>query len=253
MIRQGISKFARRFGYDIVPWDANRHSELPPDLSAEDKQIILKAQPFTMTSVQRLAALIDAVRYISCNKIEGAIVECGVWRGGSIMAAMFTLLSLRDSGRDVFLYDTFEGMTEPTPADVSCQGTAASDQFQVAERAGESWCRAPLDDVKHNVHSTGYPPSRVRFIQGKVEDTIPANLPGPIALLRLDTDWYESTKHELRHLFPLLNPKGVLIVDDYGHWAGARKAVDEFFAERRRDFYFHRIDYTARLILRVNQ
>ena len=77
--------------------------------------------------------------------------------------------------------------------------------------------------------STGYPPDRVRYVKGPVERTIPDRLPGgPIALLRLDTDWYESTRHELLHLFPLLSPGGVLIIDDYGHWSGARKAVDEY-------------------------
>jgi len=152
----------------------------------------------------------------------------------------------------VFLYDTFEGMPEPTQKDVSFDGIPAAQQLTEVRRAVGSWCYASLEDVKANVISTGYPASRCHFIQGKVEETIPSRLPGQIAVLRLDTDWYESTKHELIHLFPLLNPKGVLIVDDYGHWAGARKAVDEFFLDRRKDYYFHRIDYTGRLILRIN-
>ncbi len=95
--------------------------------------------------------------------------------------------------------------------------------------------------------STGYPEERLHFVKGKVEETIPGDLPGKIALLRLDTDWYESTRHELEHLWPLLVPGGVLIIDDYGHWAGARRAVDEFFADRVDAPLLNRVDYTARV------
>jgi len=127
----------------------------------------------------------------------------------------------------------------------------AGGRFDELRSKDQAWCFASLDDVKANVLSTGYAPSKIRFVQGKVEDTIPATLPGPIAILRLDTDWYESTKHELEQLFPLLHPRGILLIDDYGYWAGARKAVDEYFRENRNQFYFHRIDYTGRLVTRI--
>ena len=166
------------------------------------------------------------------------------------MAALLALKAMGDTNREVFLYDTFEGMSAPTEYDRSFDGVSASEQFASANN--EPWCYASADDVKRNINSTGYPMSHVHLVRGKVEETIPATLPGAIALLRLDTDWYESTRHELMHLFPLLDPRGVLIVDDYGHWAGARKAVDEFFSTRRKEYYFHRVDYTGRLILRVN-
>ena len=81
------------------------------------------------------------------------------------------------------------------------------------------------------LHGTGYPPERIHFVRGPVEETLPAGAPDEIALLRLDTDWYESTRHELEHLYPRLAAGGVLLVDDYGHWEGARKAVDEYFAD----------------------
>lgn len=227
------------------------HRELPPDLSQADTDILLKVRPFTMTSPDRVVALIDAIRHLSVNKIPGAIVECGVWRGGSSMAAMLTLLSMEDSGRDIYLYDTFEGMSQPTAADVSHDGVSAAAQLQVAPPGSGVWCNASLKDVKMNVLSTCYPESKIHYVRGDVMDTIPATAPDEIALLRLDTDWYESTKHELEHLFSRLHPKGILIIDDYGHWRGARKAVDEFFEDKRNQYYFHRIDYTGRLILRA--
>jgi hypothetical protein len=86
---------------------------------------------------------------------------------------------------------------------------------------------------------------------GKVEDTIPADIPEKIALLRLDTDWYESTKHELIHLFPRLQKGGVLIIDDYGFWKGARKAVDEYFAENNIQILLNRIDDTGRMAIKL--
>jgi len=112
------------------------------------------------------------------------------------------------------------------------------------------WAMAPLDRVRRNVLATGYPAERVHFIQGKVEDTLPANAPDRIALLRLDTDWYESTHHELTHLYPRLSPGGVLIIDDYGHWQGSRLAVDEFFAARAYTPLLGRMDYTGRMMVK---
>ena len=97
--------------------------------------------------------------------------------------------------------------------------------------------------------STGYPPEWVAYVEGLVEETITRSAPTRIALLRLDTDWYESTHHELVHLYPQLERGGVLIVDDYGHFAGARKAVDEYFADD--PILLSRIDYTGRMAVKV--
>jgi hypothetical protein len=116
-------------------------------------------------------------------------------------------------------------------------------------RAGDhnEWFYSPLDEVQANMRRTGLAPERFEFVRGRVEDTIPARLPERIALLRLDTDWYESTRHELIHLFPLLEPGGVLIVDDYGAWEGARRAVDEYFDETGTKILLSRIDETGRI------
>lgn len=247
-IKRTIKRVAQAFGYDIVPFQPGVSSGLPPDLGPKDKRTIEQVRPFTMTSVDRIAAVIAATRYIEANRVPGAIVECGVWRGGSTMAILHTLDS---KDREVYLYDTFEGMSEPTKQDVSFDGVSAEQQLSDCKRGTGVWCEASIEDVRQNVSSTGYPAARTHLIRGKVEETIPETLPGGIALLRLDTDWYESTRHELKHLFPLLHPRGVLIVDDYGHWAGAKQAVDEYFAVQRGHYYFHRIDYTGRLIMRV--
>src|SRR5436190_9717769 len=229
-----LKNLIRRFGYELRRYDAslsaaNRELDSLSDLNDAQRKIVARVKPFTMTSVERIATLINAVEYLVDRKVPGDIAECGVWRGGSMMTVALTLLERGDTGRSLYLYDTFEGMSEPTDADKSHDGVAAADQLKATPRGTGVWCMAGLDDVRTNLSSTGYPKGGIHFIQGKVEETIPARVPASLALLRLDTDWYESTRHELTHLYPLLNPNGVLIIDDYGHWLGAKKAVDEYF------------------------
>jgi hypothetical protein len=141
------------------------------------------------------------------------------------------------------MYDTFSGMSEPSQEDKDSHGNHASAHMR---ELGDQWCNSPLEEVRRNM-ATSYPIEQVLFVEGKVEDTIPHTLPDRIALLRLDTDWYESTAHELKHLWPLLQPGGVLIVDDYGDWLGARKAVDEFF---QGSMFLARLDQTGRVAIK---
>jgi O-methyltransferase len=226
----------------------------PPDFRAADIALCEAVAEFTMTSPERILALHDAVRYLVQNRIEGDIVECGVWRGGSMMVVAKTLLALGDA-RDLYLCDTFEGMSPPTEHDRAFDSRTAEEMLEKTSReAGRSaWCIAGEDDVRQNVFSTGYPSRRVHFVRGKVEDTLPEAAPERIALLRLDTDWYESTKHELEVLYPRLVEGGVLILDDYGYWQGARKAVDEYFAGSEFGTsrpLLHRIDLTGRMVVK---
>jgi O-methyltransferase len=222
---------------------------LPPDLSDGDCRIIRLVRPFTMTGVERLAALIQATRYLARQKIPGDIVECGVWRGGTMMAAALVLLEENDP-RHIHLYDTFAGMPPPGAMDKDFDGVPAARQLADTPRGQGVWCACSLGEAKANLASTGFPSDRLHFVQGLVEDTIPAMCPGRLALARLDTDWYASTRHELEHLFPRLVSRGILIIDDYGHWQGARRATDEYFAERSGAIYLHRIDYTGRIGLK---
>jgi len=213
--------------------------------------IIVEVQPFTLTSPERIAALCHAVEYISCHKIAGDIVECGVWRGGSMMAVAKTLLRYGDVRRKLHLFDTFEGMTPPTEIDRKCRdGVSAAAIMATNDRSHGIWCCCPLEEVQHNLACARYPMRQISFIKGRVEHTLPAQAPASIALLRLDTDWYESTKHELTHLYPRLSAGGVLIVDDYGHWEGARAAVDEYVRDNDLPILLNRIDYTGRIAMK---
>jgi O-methyltransferase len=215
-------------------------------------EIFRKVRPFTMTSIERISALCHAVRYASKSKIPGDIVECGVWRGGSMMAAALTLLSEHDVSRTLYLFDTFDGMPAPTDVDreVGSERTAQS-LLEVSHRSSYTWAAASISDVQANLTSTNYPAKRLRFVKGMVEETVPQDAPERISLLRLDTDWYASTRHELLYLFPRLSVGGVLIIDDYGHWAGARQAVDEYIDDHKLALLPQRIDYTGRIAVKV--
>jgi O-methyltransferase len=207
-----------------------------------------------MTSPERVCALVDAVQFIVRNGIPGSIVECGVWRGGSMMAVALSLLKLKAPLRHLYLFDTFEGMPKPTKYDVDLKGRLGTTMFRKLQTGADNsnFCRASFEDVQQAMNSTHYDREYVHLQKGKVEDTIPSQAPDSIALLRLDTDWYESTKHELQHLFPRLSKHGILIIDDYGHWQGARRAADEYFEENRQPIFLSRIDYTGRMAVKLD-
>jgi hypothetical protein len=183
-----------------------------------------------MTSHEKLYALILAVRHVADQDIDGALLECGVWRGGSMQAVALTLLGRGVSDRELHLFDTFAGMPAPSPRDRRHDGEPAADVLARTPKTGVFWAIAGLDDVRAGMAETGYPATRTHFHAGRVEETIPAAAPERIAILRLDTDWYESTRHELEHLYARVASGGVILIDDYGYWDGARQAVDEFLA-----------------------
>jgi O-methyltransferase len=225
-----------------------------PDVPLQSINTYKKVQPYTMTSAERIFSLCDAVKYIYDQKIEGDIVECGVWKGGSMMAIAETLINLGDTSRYLYLFDTFEGMTPPSKNDVDISGIAAEELLSKSEKTQDTsvWCCAGLDVVKQGLGMVNYPKDKIHYVQGMVEETIPEHAPEKIALLRLDTDWYESTKHEMEHLFPRLVKGGILIIDDYGHWQGARKAVDEYLAHNQVRIFLNRIDYTGRIAVKID-
>ncbi|MFM7115622.1 MAG: TylF/MycF/NovP-related O-methyltransferase [Planctomycetota bacterium] len=229
-----------------------------PDATSEELDLVLAARANTMTSPERIIGLVRAIDYVVRSGIRGDFVECGVWRGGSMFVAARALLERKAADqhfaeRNLWLYDTFEGMSEPTAADVDLQGQAAEHLLRVhsPEDRNGVWCLSRLEEVQRTMAMSTFPSERIRFVQGKVEDTLPQTRPESIALLRLDTDWYESTRCELEFLFPLLAPGGVLIVDDYGHWQGCRQAVDDYFAATGQLIHLARMDYTGRIGIKL--
>ena len=202
-----------------------------------------------MTSIERMYALYKGVEYVVNSKIPGDFVECGVWRGGSSMIIAKTLLKMKETNRKIYLYDTYEGMSKPTKKDKETSTSlSALGEWEKSQKENyNDWCYSPLKEVENNMNLTKYPLKNIIFVKGMVEETIPKNIPTKIALLRLDTDWYESTYHELVHLYPILINKGVLIIDDYGCWAGAKEAVDEYIQENNTTILLNRVDGTGRV------
>jgi O-methyltransferase len=223
------------------------------DLEPEFLELYELCREQTMTSIERMYALYTAVRHVVETGIEGDFAECGVWRGGSVMLMAYTLQRLGCTDRTLWLYDTFSGMTPPSSNDVQeMTGRSAADILAGSPKSDDDpfWGVAPRVIVEKNLAATGYPREQIRFVAGDVLETIPGSAPERLALLRLDTDWYASTRHELEQLYPRLARGGVLIVDDYGYWRGARKATDEYFATLPRRPLLHRIDYTGRICVK---
>lgn len=208
-------------------------------------------------SKQRFLSLFQSVSYIYNNNIKGDFVECGVFRGGSAM--MMALSTLRFSTHDqelkkIWLYDTFEGMANPSKFDTNIINQNASeelDKINKQENKKDIWAYSTLDYVKKNMHRIGYENKNINYIKGLVEQTLIDTKPEKISLLRLDTDFYESTKAELEHLYPKLEAGGILLIDDYGHWKGCKKAVDDYFKDKK-DIFFQQIDYSGIIGIKTN-
>jgi hypothetical protein len=243
---------------EMTPEDRRIVERALAGMTPEDRRIVERALPFTMTGPARLQALVDAVRYCVARGIPGDFVECGVWRGGSVLAMILTLQDLGRDDVDIHLFDTFEGMTQPSEHDVSSREPPAQESWERARHQDERPWQEMFDPdtfneeaVRQTLLATGYPAEHLHFVRGPVEETLPEAAPGAVSLLRLDTDWYESTRHEMEHLYPRLVTGGVLLIDDYGHWEGARRAVDEYLAKDGTSLLLNRIDYTARVAIKA--
>jgi hypothetical protein len=194
-------------------------------------------------SFETIYAAYNNVKYIVENKIPGDIVECGVWRGGITQLAALTMIHLKDTSRKIYLYDTFEGMPKPEDEDLDWDGNRALDTWRTITLKGEKWgFGGDINSVNQLMLSTKYPNEKIIITKGKVEDTIPNVIPKKISLLRLDTDFYKSTLHELNHLFPILVLGGILVIDDYGYFLGSRKATDEYFKKNKIKMLLSRIN-----------
>jgi len=252
MLFNRIKTFAnnalQQFGYRV-----EKVSKFPIEATSKEMEIYELVKGYTMTGTERIFVLLKAVQYIVKNNILGDFVECGVWRGGSSMAMAHMLIELSSVNRSLYLFDTFSGMTEPNESDIEIK-TGQKANFLLKKTPKEDgsnvWCIAGQDAVHRNMQSTGYPENRVKLVKGDILQTLQSNVPESISLLRLDTDWYESTKHELEILFPRLVTGGICIIDDYGHWAGSKKAVDEYFKKNNLNLLMLPIDDSGRIFIK---
>ena len=223
----------------------------PIEIKPENKKLIEFAKLNGMSSNIRFVELINSVDYILKNKIKGDFVECGVWRGANLVVMQKLLERNRISNIKVYGFDTFEGMSEPTEYDYDYMGNSAKDAMKKPKKEGRGiWAYSTYERARNYCDNSVDQPENIIFVKGKVEETLikQENLPNSISLLRLDTDFYESTKIELEVLFPLLTKGGVLIIDDYGHFRGSQKAVDEYF--KNQNIWLKYVDYSCRLYVK---
>jgi len=239
-----------RVDYQVV---MSQQQELAGMMDAEPRflQLYEKLRPYTMTSMERLYALYKGVEYIVAANVPGDFAEAGVWRGGSCMLIAETLLALGEHSRRIFLFDTFAGHPQPDPdKDVDLWGNRAIEEWQrrKEEVNGRQWGYVSLEEVRANMAMTGYPAEKLVFVKGMVEETASdVKSMDKLALLRLDTDWHDSTKAALEHFYPRLTSGGILMLDDYGHYKGQQLATDEYLKSAGEPILLNRIDYSCRL------
>lgn len=223
-----------------------RVRDLPHQLAAlrdrtfpgEFARLYAEVQSYTMCGHARLRGLYEAVNYVVARNIPGDVVECGTARGGS--AALLGLtLKQRAATRRLWVFDTFEGMPAPTAADPD---------YEVAQRFVGACC-GPLEEVTELFRRLQILP-RAQLVKGLVQTTLTRAEVGAIAVLHLDCDWYESVACCLEHLYDRVSPGGVIQIDDYGHWRGARRAVDEFLRRRGLPARLRYLDYAGRQLLK---
>ena len=243
-----IQNLFNKIGYRISRLPTNL--KIPYEANDFQKIIIKECNNLTSTGSIRMFGLLKAIEHVCLNNIKGEIVECGVCEGGNIILAQKYLNKL-NSNKSIYGFDTFAGMTEPTKEDVDNDNNSQTKIWKKNLKANGicDWAYCSIEDVRKNISSL-VSKNKIKLIKGKVEHTllIEENIPQEISILRLDTDWYESTKIELEILYPRLSNGGFLIIDDYGEFSGCRKAVDDFFKNKKH--YLHYIDSSSRLLIK---
>lgn len=247
-----INKSLSNFNYQLVKIDKSSSTNFPIEIEPEIKKIINISNQFSMSGEKRMYVLSQAIINSKINNLEGDFVECGVWQGGNIL--LFKLISnYLGLNKNIYAFDTFDGMTLPDKFDEDYQGNSAAELMKKTEKKNNDkfniHCFADLGLVKKNILQYSNL-ENIIFVKDPVEKSLllEKNLPEKISVLRLDTDFYSSTKIELEILYPRLVTGGVLIIDDYGHWKGARKATDEFFDKKK---WLHYVDQTCRYIIKT--
>jgi len=248
MLKKIIKNLLSFFKVKLVK--VSNDQEFPIEADIEIKKFVNLSSEFSMTGKKRMYLLSQAIMNVKNNNLEGDFVECGVWQGGNIL--LYDLLNNHyNLKKIIFAYDTFDGMPIPQKNDITHNGTSAQELMNLSERKdgkNDIHCLASLNLVKKNILKYSNL-NNIRFIEGKVEKSLlnEENLPKKISILRLDTDFYSSTKKELEILYPRLESGGICIIDDYGYWRGQRKAVDEYFGDQK---WLHIVDRSCRYLIK---
>ena len=253
MLKKIIKIFLNSFGYKIISkkgW-SERVENLIVEATKQDLNKFEKIEHLSLSSPPNKWSLLQSLKYIKENNIDGDIVETGVYKGANLIL-INDFIKRYNLKKNIFAYDTYSGQPDPSELDHDLKGTSMIKKFNDFKKKNIIPVFCSLEDVKTNIIKySEYDLNNFIFVKGKVEETldIKKNLPSKISLLRLDTDFHDSIKKSLEILYPILSRGGVLIIDDYGHFKGAKIAVDNFFKEQK-NILMHRVDYTCRLIIK---
>jgi len=248
-----IKNFFNIFGFELIRINSflKRRENLVVELDddSESKELIERVNPYiNSATIPTRWSLIQSMKYIHKNNIEGALLECGVFQGGSL-GIICLLAEKYKLDREIYAYDTFgTGFSVVTEFDLKQHNKKPKKEIS---REYNKDFYPTIETVKNNLITLGVKQEFIpKFVQGKVEETlyVESNLPKKIALARIDTDFYDSTKHELEVFYPRLTKGGILHINDYGGMTGVKKAVDDYFADK--NVWMHRVDYTTRLIIK---
>ncbi len=242
-----VKKIFNKFNLEITSKNnfESRFNNYIAEISKEEEKILNEISYYALSSKANQWSIIQSLKYIKSKNLDGAIVECGIYKGGTLLLIIKIMESL-NLKRLLYGYDTFEeGFDALSKYDVDIKGKAVK-EFKFKEKFFPT--KNDVLDIfkKFNINQEYFP----KLIKGKTQDTlkISENIPDKISFLRLDTDIYEPTIEQLHVLFPRLCSGGILHIDDYGHCPGVKKAVDEYFKDS--SIWLHRIDYTCRVLIK---
>jgi len=253
MIKKIIKDILKFFNYKIISkneWN-KKVENLIVEASNDELKMFEKINEISLTSLPNRWSLYQSLSYIQENNIEGDIVETGVFKGANLVL-INDFLNKFNIDKKIYAYDTYEGQPKPSNLDFDYKGNSMIKKFSNSDKKNSNSVYCSLENVKKNIEKySNNNLNKLIFIKGKVEETLrdEKNVPSQISLLRLDTDFYDSIKKSLEILYPKLIKGGVLIIDDYGHFKGAKIAVDDYFRDKK-SIWMHRVDYTCRLMIK---
>jgi len=247
LLKKTIKKIFNHYGYkiELVEKYSVARPIQPDDILKKHLEIV---NPYTMVNFEGLVSLYDQVKYLEENNINGDFVECGVWKGGCVGLMALANKRFGKKYRNLHLFDSFQDMPEPQEG---IDGDLAISQSMEWSHGGKSGKIEPLHGFYDTLGGPGTLQDCKELIEGKIKytsnlikynvgwfnETLPNNEIQSIALLRLDSDWYQSTKMCLQYLESKVVKNGFIIIDDYGTYDGCKKAVDEYFP----NYFFHRV------------
>lgn len=231
---------------------------LPFELNGFERKLIydIREKNLSMCSYERLAATAMACKHMCKHNDKAVFVECGTWRGGNgiLAAAIFKKYKIPYK---IYLFDTFKGMTKPTKEDKKINdGQIASKLYKIySNNFNSEWCFSPIEEVKDNFKKFDLLDHNIFFIEGDVTKTLleSKNVPAAISILRIDTNWYKSTKMIFEKLYPKLKIGGILLSNDYAYWSGSKKATDDYFEKNSNRPYFQYVDSAGRTAIKCQQ